>query len=154
LPPLTPIPNANNYYVIAVMPGTYTNDFPLVTRPMTIQTAAIGRAVVLNATEPLPNEKGIILNLSNLTVNGLTFQGAEISNALGGNGAGIRDQNVSTTTPYLIVMSSTFQNNQEGILTGYNSAQTITMPIQFSKIMAIPTSVISNMRSMSTTPGA
>ncbi len=97
--------NPNNYYIISVTPGIYTNDFPQVTRPMTIQTAVIGRPVVLNATEALPNEKGIILNLSNLTVNGLTFQGAEISNGLGGNGAGIRDQNVSTANPYLIVIN-------------------------------------------------
>src|SRR5271167_66013 len=117
--------NLNNYYVIEVTPGTYTNDFPTVTRPMTIETAAVGQQVVLNATEPLPNEKGIILNLSNLTLNGLKFQGAEISNALGGNGAGIRDQNVSTATPYLIVSNSTFVNNQEGILTGNNSLQSI-----------------------------
>jgi hypothetical protein len=119
--------NPSNYYIIDVTPGTYTNDFPQVTRPMTIETAAIGQPVVLNATKPLPNEKGIILNLSNLTVDGLTFQGAEISNALGGNGAGIRDQNVSTATPYLIVLNSTFVNNQEGILTGDNSAQSITI---------------------------
>jgi hypothetical protein len=119
--------NPNDYFIIDVAPGTYTNDFPQVTRPMTIQTAAIGRPVVLNATELLPNEKGIILNLSNLTVNGLTFQGATISNGLGGNGAGIRDQNVSTANPYLIVINSTFVNNQEGILTGYNSAQSITI---------------------------
>src|SRR5271169_3207837 len=117
--------NLSNYYIIAVKPGTYTNDFPTVTRPMTIESAAFGQPVVLNATEALPNEKGIILNLSNLTVNGLTFQGAEISNTLGGNGAGIRDQNVSTTTPYLIVLNSTFVNNQEGILTGNNSLQSI-----------------------------
>jgi len=117
--------NPSDYYTIAVAPGTYTNDFPLVMRPMTIETSTIGRPVILNATVPLPNEKGIILNLSNLTVNGLTFQGAEISNALGGNGAGIRDQNVSTVTPYLIVLNSTFANNQEGILTGDNSAQSI-----------------------------
>jgi hypothetical protein len=122
--------NSSDYYIINVTPGTYTNDFPLVTRPMTIETAAIGESVILNATEPLPNEKGIILNLSNLIVDGLTFQGAEISNALGGNGAGIRDQNtttggVSAGGPYLVVLNSTFVNNQEGILTGDNASQSI-----------------------------
>jgi hypothetical protein len=117
--------NTNNYYTIEVIPGTYTNDFPLVTRPMTIESTIVGQRAVLNATVPLPNEKGIIINVSNLTVNGLTFQGAEISNGLGGNGAGIRDQNGSTTTPYLIVLNSTFVNNQEGILTGNNSLQSI-----------------------------
>ena len=105
--------NAANYYTIEVTPGTYTNDFSTVTRPMTIEFRAVGQPVVLNATASPPNQKGIILNLSNLTVNGLTFQGSQIPNGSGGNGAGIRDQNVSTTTPYLIVLNSAFINNQE-----------------------------------------
>ena len=122
--------NPGNYYTVAVAPGTYTNDFPLVTRPMTIETTVIGKPVILNATIPLPNQKGIILNLSNLIVDGLTFQGAAISNALGGNGAGIRDQNtttggISVAAAYLVVLNSTFVNNQEGILTGNNSSQSI-----------------------------
>ena len=117
--------NAANYYTIEVTPGTYTNDFSTVTRPMTIEFRVVGQPVVLNATASPPNQKGIILNLSNLTVNGLTFQGSQIPNGSGGNGAGIRDQNVSTTTPYLIVLNSAFINNQEGILTGNNSLQSI-----------------------------
>ena len=102
--------NAANYYTIEVTPGTYTNDFSTVTRPMTIKSRAVGQPVVLNATASPPNQKGIILNLSNLTVNGLTFQGSQIPNGSGGNGAGIRD---STTTPYLIVLNSAFINNQD-----------------------------------------
>ncbi len=116
---------AANYYTIEVTPGTYTNDFSTVTRPMTIEASEVGQPVVLNATASPPNLKGIILNLSNLTVNGLTFLGSQIPNGSGGNGAGIRDQNVLTTTPYLIVLNSTFVNNQEGILTGNNSLQSI-----------------------------
>lgn len=118
----------SNYYVIEVAPGTYTNDFPLVTRPMLIEVdpARAGRPVILNATVPLPNEKGIILATADLTVNGLTFKGAQISNDLGGNGAGIRDQNTDSPAT-LIVENSTFVNNQEGILTGDNSAQSISI---------------------------
>ncbi|HEY3909513.1 MAG TPA: hypothetical protein VGM07_06450 [Stellaceae bacterium] len=120
--------NLADYYVIEVAPGTYTNDFPAVTRPMTIEVnpSQSGRAVILNATVALPNEKGIILSTADLTVNGLTFEGAEISNDLGGNGAGIRDQNLNTPAT-LIIENSTFVNNQEGILTGYNSAQSISI---------------------------
>lgn len=120
--------NPANSYIVQVAPGTYTNDFPRVTRPMTIEAdpAKIGGAVILNATVPLPNEKGIIVTTANLTVNGLTFQGAHIANSLGGNGAGIRDQNLSSPAT-LIVQNSTFVNNQEGILTGYNSAQSISI---------------------------
>jgi hypothetical protein len=120
--------NSADSYDIQVAPGTYTNDFPLVTRPMTIEVnpTSAGQPVVLNATVPLPNEKGIIVSTANLTVNGLTFEGAEISNDLGGNGAGIRDQNLNTPAT-LIIENSTFLNNQEGVLTGDNSAQSISV---------------------------
>jgi hypothetical protein len=114
---------SGNTYVIIVTPGTYTNDFPVITQPTTIETATPGSQVVLSATEALPNEKGIILNNSSLTVNGLTFEEAEIDNSLGGNGAGVRDQSTGTTS--LIVKNSTFMNNQEGILTGNNFAETV-----------------------------
>ena len=73
--------NLNNAYDVQVLPGTYTNDFPTVTRPVTIEVdpCCAGQAVVLNATIDLPNQKGIILALASLTVNGLTFQGAHTS---------------------------------------------------------------------------
>jgi hypothetical protein len=117
-----------NYYDIQVMPGTYTNDFPYVTRPMTIEVnpSYAGRPVVLSATEALPNEKGIILTVASLTVNGLTFTGAQIANSLGGNGAGIRDQNTAPGAT-LMVLNSTFTGNQEGILTGDDAGETITV---------------------------
>jgi hypothetical protein len=114
--------NAEDYYDIQVTPGTYINDFPQVTRPMTIE-AMPGGAVVLKATEALPNEKGIILTTASLTVNGLTLTGAEIDNSLGGNGAGIRDQNTGPAT--VIVENSTFTGNQEGMLTGFDANETI-----------------------------
>jgi hypothetical protein len=114
--------NPNNYYDIQVTPGTYTNDFSSVTTPMTIEAAPNSSgAVVLSATEALPNMKGIILNNSSLTVNGLTFQGAEIAQSDGGNGAGIRDQSTSGTS--LIVENSIFLNDQEGVLTGGSNNQ-------------------------------
>lgn len=120
--------NLNNYYVINVEPGTYTNDFPEVYRPMTIQVNPLkaGRQVLLQATVPLPNQKGIILTFASLRVNGLTLMGANIANSLGGNGAGIRDQNTGSPAS-LIVENSTFINNQEGILTGYDTGETITI---------------------------
>ncbi len=107
-----------NYYDIQIMPGAYTNDFPYVTRPLTIEVDPnyAGQPVVLKATKNLPNEKGIILTVASLTVNGLTFTGAKISNSLGGNGAGIRDQNTGPAN--VIIQNTTFTGNQEGILTG------------------------------------
>lgn len=120
-------PNPQNYYDIQAAPGTYTNDFARVTRPLTIEVDPryAGRAVVLKATENLPNEKGIILALASLTVSGLTFTGAQIPNSLGGNGAGIRDLNTSPAK--LTVLNSVFTGNQEGILTGNDANETITI---------------------------
>ena len=120
--------NVNNYYDIEVAPGTYTNDFPVVTRPMTIKVdpKRVGNPVLLKATVPLPNQKGIVLALASLTVDGLTFMGATIDNSLGGNGAGIRDQNTGAGAT-LIVRNSIFAGNQEGILTGEDSGETITV---------------------------
>jgi hypothetical protein len=118
--------NLNNAYDVQVLPGTYTNDFPTITRPVTIEVdpCCAGQAVVLNATIDLTNDKGIILALANLTVNGLTFTGAHISDGLGGNGAGIRDQNQDPAAK-LIIMNSIFENNQEGVLTGDNDNQIV-----------------------------
>jgi hypothetical protein len=118
----------NNYYDIQVTPGTYPNDFPVVTRPMTIEVDPnyVGESVVLNATVDLPNQKGIILTFASLTVNGLTFTGAHIANELGGNGAGIRDQNTDPGAR-LVIQNSVFTGNQEGVLTGDNSDQMIVV---------------------------
>jgi hypothetical protein len=82
--------------------------------------------VLLQATRPLDNQKGIILTFASLTINGLTFTGAHIPNELGGNGAGIRDQNEVNPGPAtLIVENSSFIGNQVGILTGHDDAETI-----------------------------
>lgn len=118
--------NRSNYYLIIAQPGTYKDDFPTVNRPMTLEVdpAKLGEPVILQATIPLPNQKGIILNHSSLTVIGVTFTGAWIDNSLGGNGAGIRDQSTEPNS-HLIVYNSTFSDNQEGVLTGVNPTQTI-----------------------------
>jgi hypothetical protein len=104
---------------VQVSAGTYTNDFPVVGVPLTIE--AVGGPVILDATVPPPNLKGIITTTAGLTVNGLTFEGAAISAADGGNGAGIRDQIPDASS--LIVENSRFIGNQEGILTGGSGGQ-------------------------------
>ncbi len=120
--------NGKNYYDLQVAPGTYTNDFSVVTRPMTIEVdpRRAGSPVLLEATVSLPNQKGIILTFASLTVDGLTFKGAMIDNSLGGNGAGIRDQN-TTAGATLMVRNSVFTNDQEGILTGDDVGETIAV---------------------------
>ena len=82
--------------------------------------------MLLEATVSLPNQKGIILTFASLTVDGLTFMGAMIDNSLGGNGAGIRDQNAAAGAT-LMVRNSVFTNNQEGILTGDDTGETIAV---------------------------
>jgi hypothetical protein len=104
---------------IQVAAGTYQNDFAVVSQPVTIE--AVGGPVILSATVPPPNLKGIITTTSSLTVDGLTFQGAAISNSDGGNGAGIRDQSPGAAS--LIVMNSKFIGNQDGILTAGSGNQ-------------------------------
>lgn len=111
--------NSANYYVITVAPGTYTNDTATVSRPMTIEAAQPGSAVILNETVPLPNQKGILISLAQLTVDGLTFQNANIPASLGDNGAGIRAEQGSQGYT-LTVRNSLFIHNQEGILTDNN----------------------------------
>src|SRR5215471_18202892 len=49
-----------------------------------------------------------------------------IDNSLGGNGAGIRDQ-MTGNLASLVVSNSTFIGNQEGILTGYNANEIISI---------------------------
>jgi hypothetical protein len=121
--------SAGNYYVINLAPGTYINDFPTVSRPMTIQVdpAFAPQQATLMATVPLPNAKGIILTVSSLTVRGLVFTGAQISNDLGGNGAAIRDQNPNNTPASLVVDNSVFHDNQEGILQCCDADEKITI---------------------------
>ena len=110
--------NPANYYVITVAPGTYTNDTATVTRPMTIEAAQPGSAVILNETVALPNQKGILISFAQLTIDGLTFQGAYIDGSLGANGAGIRAEGSQGYT--LTVRNSRFISNQTGILTDVN----------------------------------
>jgi hypothetical protein len=129
-PPVFPGPDQmRNYYTINVVPGVYQNDFLEVTRPVTIQVdpAFPGKQVVLKATIPLPNEKGIILTTSSLQVNGLVFTGAWIDESLGGNGAGIRDQNYQNTPASLVVENSVFINNQTAILQGDDVAEVVAI---------------------------
>ena len=115
-------------YSIVVAPGLYTDDFPHVTRPLTIraQPTHVGQDVILRATKDIPNGKGIILSEADLVVDGLTFERATIHNHLGGNAAGIRFENMGDTAK-LIVQNSIFVSNQNGILTSENPSQRITI---------------------------
>jgi hypothetical protein len=116
-----------NLYDLRLAPGTYLNDFaPTITRPMIIEGTAGAASTTLKATQALPNQKGLLYTIASLTVRGLTLTGAFISNALGGNGAAIRDQIGTGGSPKngtLAVQNSIIRDNQEGILTGGSGGQ-------------------------------
>ncbi len=103
---------------VAVQSGTYTNDFAEISTMITL--TAIGGRVVMNATEDLPNEKGILITDTDVAISGFTFTGAHIPASEGQNGAGIRYQggNLSLTDCYIY-------NNQEGILADADPTGTI-----------------------------
>jgi hypothetical protein len=100
---------AQNGDLILIAPGTYVNDFADVTAQVTI--AGAGGMVNLVSTEDLPNEKGIFIVDNNCQIDNLTFQGAEIPNLEGGNGAGIRYQGGN-----LVLNNDAFLDNQNGIM--------------------------------------
>jgi hypothetical protein len=112
--------NLANTYHIQLAPGTYLNDYANIQRPMEIFGDG-ANSTVLQSTIALPNQKGIIHTIASLFVKGLTFTGAFIADALGGNGAGIRDQITGAGT--LRIEDSVFRGNQEGVLTGGSGNQ-------------------------------
>jgi len=122
-------PDPANYYTINLAPQVYSNDFPEVYRPMTIQAdpAQAPNRATLQATIPLPNQKGIILTFSSLHIARLVLTGAAIDEGLGGNGAAIRDQNPENTPASLIVDDSDIHDNQAGILQGDDILETVTI---------------------------
>ncbi|HEY1930798.1 MAG TPA: right-handed parallel beta-helix repeat-containing protein [Acetobacteraceae bacterium] len=121
--------NAANTYTIDIDPGTYLNSATIVNIPLTIQNDnPTAGAVVLNdsadqgatPTYAIPNLKGILVTNAAVTVNGLTFEGAAVPVADGGNGAGIRAQ-----AGNLSVYNSSFIDDQDGILTNPDAAMNV-----------------------------
>jgi hypothetical protein len=109
---------SGNSYLITMAPGTYQNDFSVVSQPTDIE--ATGPGVVLQAT--MTNDQGIIETFAPLTVNGLTITGAMASAGSGGPAAAIRDHNDGGGN--LIVSNSLIENSQNGIETSSASGQT------------------------------
>jgi hypothetical protein len=102
---------------IQVASGTYTNDFATITIPLTIE--GIGTTPILLATQQIPNGKAILVTQASVTITNLEFQGATVAD---GNGAGIRYESGD-----LVVTSSIFSNNQDGILAASNPTGTVTI---------------------------
>lgn len=99
---------SQNGDTIEVQAGTYVNDFAHITTNISIE--GVGGMAVFEATESIPNGKGILVTDGNVTISNLEFTGAKVTDD---NGAGIRQQ-----TGDLILDNDYFYNNQEGLLAG------------------------------------
>ncbi len=95
--------------VIQVDAGTYTNDFATITHKITIE--GVGGMVNMVATVPPPNEKGILVVDNDVTIENMTFSGAAVSDADGGNGAGIRYEGGQ-----MVLINDAFIGNQDGVM--------------------------------------
>ncbi len=108
---------------IEVQAGTYTNDFATVSggTGAGITIEAVGGQVNEVATVAPPNEKALLDESGNVTVNGFAFSGVAISADAGGNGAGIRYEGGNLT-----LNNDDFHNNQDGVLGNADPNGTIT----------------------------
>src|SRR5215471_2423467 len=102
---------SNDGDTIYVQAGTYTDDFAIINTKISI--IGVGGMAHFVADEPIPNGKGILVTNTDVIVDHLAFSGANVSAALGGNGAGIRYQGGN-----LMVTNCYFHDNQDGLLGG------------------------------------
>jgi len=100
---------AQNGDTVLVQAGTYTNDFADVTTDITIK--GVGGIANFVATEAPSNLKGILTVDNSCTIENCSFSGASISEADGGNAAGIRYEGGA-----MVLENDTFSNNQNGVM--------------------------------------
>jgi hypothetical protein len=118
--------DAVNGDTIVVRAGTYVNDFCTVNANVTI--LAMGGMVNEVATEPPPNDKGLIVDNANLTIRGFSFTGGS-DGSPDGNVAGIRYQAGNLDISYC-----DFHNMQDGILATPYVTGTGTITIDHSEV--------------------
>jgi hypothetical protein len=111
---------AHNGDTIAVLAGVYVNDFAEIAVQVTL--TAVGGQVILRATGNIANGKGILITDTDTTITGFGFIGAHVTNADGGNGAGLRYQGGN-----LVLNDCYFANNQDGLLADADATGTITI---------------------------
>ncbi len=103
--------------ILQVQAGTYTNDFATINTKITLQ--GVGGMVKMVATGNIPNDKGILITNTDVTIDRFEFSGAT---GPSGNDAGIRYQGGN-----LIVTNSYFHDNQNGILGNPVPGGTVTI---------------------------
>ena len=120
--------------VIQVNAGTYNNDWLQINDSITLE--AVGGTVTMNATELVPNTKGIIIvgdasHDPSVTIDGFVLEGAKTTRAEGNNAAGIRYQGGNLT-----LNNDVIKNNQEGLLATPYVAHTGTIIVNNSTILS------------------
>ena len=103
---------------VQVQAGTYTNDFPTVSRKITI-AGVNGMAKLVSNRSAIPNGKGIIVTNTDVTLSHLELAGAKVSD---GNGAGVRYQGGALTLSKCYV-----HDNQDGVLANAVPSGTVTI---------------------------
>jgi len=104
--------------VVQVQAGTYTNDFVTINTKITLQGVG-GMVNMVNTQGWLPNDKGILITNTDVTIDHFDISGATGSS---GNDAGIRQQAGALT-----VTNCYFHNNENGILASANATSTLTI---------------------------
>jgi hypothetical protein len=108
--------------VIEVAAGDYPNDFLVITTNITIE--GVGGMVNIVASVPPPDAKAIVTTEdADVTLINIALSGAAVSDANGGNGAGIRYQGGGNLTLDHVYI----HDNQEGLLADASPTGTITI---------------------------
>ena len=103
--------------VVQVQAGTYTNDFAEIKTKITLE--GVGGMVHMVSTGSIPNDKGILITDTDVTIDHFEFSGAS---GASGNDAGVRYQGGN-----LVLTNDYFHNNQDGLLANPSSTGTITI---------------------------
>ena len=111
---------ARNGDTIDVLAGTYVNDFASIAKRLSL--VAVGGQARMQALGFVPNGKAILITNSDVAISGFAFLGARVTEADGGNGAGIRYLGGT-----LAVTDCYFADNQEGLLAAADPNGTITI---------------------------
>lgn len=105
---------------VNVAAGLYLNDYAEIRTKITLN--AVGGMVKMASRGFIPNEKGVLITDTDITINGFEIYGARVTNSDGANGAGIRYQGGK-----LVVTNCYIHDNQDGLLANPDSNGTVTI---------------------------